>query len=170
MFEGVEILRTTGANRVPATLQTENLTVIDGKRFPLLKNLLGEKVEGGTLIFANTREQCDRLAEDLKKAGIDFTVYRGEMDKIERRNNLKAFINGEVQVLISTDLASRGLDVEHVGRVINYHMPQMLESYLHRVGRTARAGRSGLAINFITERDETMLEQIKSVRSLARKN
>ena len=58
-------------------------------------------------------------------------------------------------------LASRGLDVEHVGRVINYHMPKHLENYLHRAGRTARAGRSGLVINFITDRDQTMLHLLK---------
>jgi ATP-dependent RNA helicase RhlE len=168
VFEGVEIFRTKGSHKVVATLKTENLEVIDGKRWPVLEKLLASDYEGGTLIFTNTREQCDKLADQLDKAGIEYALYRGEMDKNERRANLKAFRTGEIKVLISTDLASRGLDVESVGRVINYHMPQVLENYLHRVGRTARAGREGVAINFVTERDEPMMEQLKSVRTSAR--
>jgi ATP-dependent RNA helicase RhlE len=139
--------------------------VLDGKRWPLLATLMEEKTSGGTLIFTNTREQCDTLAAQFDKNKVKCAVYRGEMDKTERRANLKAFRDGEIAYLISTDLASRGLDVEHVGRVINYHMPQQLENYIHRVGRTARAGRSGVVINFITERDAEILAQLETVRS-----
>jgi len=162
MFEGVEIFRTKGSDRVAAGLRTENLTVIDGKRWPLLKKLLAEERAGSTLIFTNTREQCDDLAKQLTKEKIEHVVYRGEMDKIERRKNLQAFRDGVIKVLISTDLASRGLDVEHVDRVINYNMPSQIENYLHRVGRTARAGRSGLAINLVTERDAEMAKKISN--------
>jgi superfamily II DNA/RNA helicase len=87
------------------------------------------------------------------------------MDKAERRRNLKSFRDGEVALLISTDLASRGLDVEHVGRVINYHLPRQMENYLHRVGRTARAGRSGLVVNFVTERDAPLVSKLDAVRA-----
>ncbi len=165
MFEGVEIFRTKRSERTAKELTTQNLTVVDGKRWPLLKKLLDEDREGSTLIFANTREQCDELAKLLKKNEVEHVIYRGEMDKIERRKNLKAFRDGVIKVLVSTDLASRGLDVEHVDRVINYHMPSVIENYLHRVGRTARAGRSGLAINFVTERDSEMALKIKTVSS-----
>jgi superfamily II DNA/RNA helicase len=88
------------------------------------------------------------------------------MDKVERRQNLKLFREGAVDLLVSTDLASRGLDVDHVGRVINYHLPQQMENYLHRVGRTARAGRPGLVVNFVTERDAPLVSQLESVRAL----
>ena len=88
------------------------------------------------------------------------------MDKVERRQNLKLFREGSVDLLVSTDLASRGLDVDHVGRVINYHLPQQIENYLHRVGRTARAGRPGLVVNFVTERDAPLVSQLGSVRAL----
>jgi superfamily II DNA/RNA helicase len=90
------------------------------------------------------------------------------MDKVERRSNLKAFRDGKVDLLISTDLASRGLDLEYVGRVINYHLPQKLENYIHRVGRTARAGRSGVVINFVTERDQPLVRQLESLTSQPR--
>jgi ATP-dependent RNA helicase RhlE len=168
LFKGAQVLKSSGSHRVVPTLTTQNRTVVDGKRLPLLETLLAKPVEGGTLIFTNTREQCDKLAEALKKSGKKCLLYRGEMDKKERRANLKSFRDGKIDLLISTDLASRGLDVEHVGRVINYHMPQQMENYLHRVGRTARAGREGLVINFVTERDLPFVESLKSVQAAPR--
>ncbi|MEI8255057.1 MAG: DEAD/DEAH box helicase [Deltaproteobacteria bacterium] len=168
LFAGAEVIRSEGSHRVVASLTTLNRTVVDGRRFPILEDLLGEEVTGGTLIFTNTRDQCDKLARELEQSGHPCVIYRGEMDKVERRNNLKAFRDGKVGLLISTDLASRGLDVEHVGRVINYHLPQQLENYLHRVGRTARAGRPGVVINFVTERDEALVGQLDSVRAPTR--
>ncbi len=164
LFSEAEIIRSEGSHRVVSTLTTTHMTVPDGKRFPLLERLLREKVSGGTLLFVNTREQCDKLAEELDEAGWPCVIYRGEMDKVERRRNLKAFRDGEINLLISTDLASRGLDVEHIGRVINYHMPQQMENYLHRVGRTARAGRRGEVINFVTERDEAFVSKLEGVQ------
>jgi superfamily II DNA/RNA helicase len=165
LFADAEVIRSLGSHRVVPSLTTTQETVVGGKRFPLLERLLDKKVEGGTILFTNTREQCDKLAGELEEAGWPCVVYRGEMDKMERRRNLKAFREGDVALLISTDLASRGLDVEHVGRVINYHMPQQMENYLHRVGRTARAGRPGLVVNFVTERDAPLMSKLDAVRS-----
>ena len=164
LFAGAEVIRSQGSHRVVPTLTTTQQLVVGGKRFPLLERLLGKKVEGGTILFTNTREQCDKLAGELEEAGWPCVIYRGEMDKVERRRNLKAFRDGEVPLLISTDLASRGLDVEHVGRVINYHLPQQMENYLHRVGRTARAGRPGLVVNFVTERDAPLIIKLDGER------
>ena len=160
LFAGAELIKSEGSHQLVPTLTTINLNVTDGKRFPFLEDLLTKKVEGGTLIFTNTRDQCDDLAEKIQAMGRLCMVYRGEMDKVERRANLKAFRDGEIDLLISTDLASRGLDVEHVVRVINYHLPTDAENYLHRVGRTARAGRKGLVINLVTERDAPLMEKV----------
>jgi len=168
LFAGAEVIRSQGSHRVVPTLTTTQQLVVGGKRFPLLERLLGKKVEGGTILFTNTREQCDNLAGELEEAGWPCVIYRGEMDKVERRRNLKAFRDGEVPLLISTDLASRGLDVEHVGRVINYHLPQQMENYLHRVGRTARAGRPGLVVNFVTERDAPLINKLDGERPAPR--
>ena len=161
LFAGAEVIRSEGSHRVVPTLTTRHLAVPDGKRFPLLEQLIHRKVEGGTIVFTNTREQCDKLAEELSAIAHPCVVYRGEMDKVERRKNLQQFREGTVDLLISTDLASRGLDVEHVGRVINYHLPQQVENYLHRVGRTARAGRSGMVINLVTERDQPFIDRLE---------
>ena len=169
LFAGTEVIRTESHHRVVASLTTDNRIIKDGKRFPVLQGILAAPSEGGTLIFTNTRDQCDKLAAELMNEGHTCAIYRGEMDKLERRANLKAFRAGKIELLISTDLASRGLDVEHVGRVINYHLPQQLENYLHRVGRTARAGREGLVINFVTERDEPLMDQVNGVTPADRK-
>jgi ATP-dependent RNA helicase RhlE len=165
LFSKAEVIRSEGSHRLVSTLSTDNRKVINGKRFPLLENLLINKVAGGTLIFTNTREQCDKLVHELKKVGRPCAVYRGEMDKVERRANLKLFRDGKIDLLVSTDLASRGLDLELVGRVINYHMPHVIENYIHRAGRTARAGRKGLVINFVTERDQPLMDKLETIRS-----
>lgn len=168
LFSGVEVIRSEhsqqmGSNKKVKTVQTlvtKNLSVIEGKRFPLMKKILDEKNTGSTLIFVNTRAQCDVLFELMKTNNYDCLCYRGEMDKVERRANLRSFRDGKVKFLISTDLASRGLDVDHIDRVINYHLPQQMDNYLHRVGRTARAGRKGLVVNLVTDRDLPLIARL----------
>ncbi len=156
-FSDLEVMRTGGNHQVVPTLVTSNRAIVGGDRGKELDRVLAERHTGSTLIFTNTRAQCDAVAAELALRGAPCVVYRGEMDKKERRANLQAFRDGEVRFLISTDLASRGLDIEHVDRVINYHLPSQLENYLHRVGRTARAGRAGLVVNFVTDRDQTLI-------------
>jgi ATP-dependent RNA helicase RhlE len=160
LFTGAEVIRSAGSGKVVKSLVTKNLKVEDGKRWPLLEKILGQRIQGGTLIFTNTRDQCDKLARELTDKGFSCGIYRGEMDKNERRTSLKNFRDGKVKVLVSTDLAGRGLDIENVERVVNYHLPKELENYLHRVGRTARAGRSGIVYNLITERDEALIAKL----------
>lgn len=169
LFKDAEVIRSSGSQRVVQSLTTKNRNVIDGKRIPLLEKVLSEEVSGGTLLFTNTREQCDKLFEAMKERGFKCAIYRGEMEKNDRRRNLKAFREGKIDYLISTDLASRGLDVDHVGRVINYHLPKGMDNYLHRVGRTARAGRAGTVINFVTDRDEDLIRRLEEVRPAGQK-
>ncbi|MFN3454466.1 MAG: DEAD/DEAH box helicase [Pseudobdellovibrio sp.] len=161
LFQKAEVIRSSGAGKVVKTLTTKNETVIDGLRWPIFEKLIKQKPEGGTIVFTNTREQCDKLANEIEKNGYECVVYRGEMDKGERRSNLNSFRKGEVSLLISTDLAARGLDLDYVGRVINYHLPQEMANYLHRVGRTARAGRKGLVVNLVTERDLALIAKLE---------
>jgi ATP-dependent RNA helicase RhlE len=160
LFAKAEVIRSAGSGKAVKTLITKNEVVIDGLRWPIFERLLKQKVSGGTLVFTNTREQCDRLAAEMTTKGHTCLVFRGEMEKNTRRDNLKKFRNREVEVLIATDLAARGIDIEHLGRVINYHLPKQLDNYLHRAGRTARAGRPGLVINLVTERDLALISKL----------
>jgi len=160
LFAGAEVVRSAGSGKVVATLTTQNCNVIDGKRWTHLERILSQKVKYGTLMFTNTKDQCDKLTTQLHQNGHKVAPYRGEMSKNERRTNLKKFREGQVDILVSTDLASRGLDLENIGRVINYHLPKEMENYIHRVGRTARAGRTGLVINMVTERDAGLMAEL----------
>jgi ATP-dependent RNA helicase RhlE len=160
IFGDAKVVRAEDSNQPVLSLRTDNRKVPYGNRLTLLEKVVKEKVEGGTILFVNTREQCDQLAAEMGKLGQSYALYRGEMEKVERRKNLRAFRDGEASFLIATDLAARGLDVPHVNRVVNYHLPRELDNYLHRAGRTARAGRAGTVINFVTERDEPLLEKI----------
>lgn len=161
LFREAKVHRSAASGKVVKSLTTKNLVVKDGKRWPVLEKVLAQRAEGGTILFTNTREQCDRLAGELKEHGYACAVYRGEMDKAERRSNFKQFREGGVELLVATDVAARGLDVESVGRVINYHLPQEMENYLHRAGRTARAGRPGLVVNLVTERDRRLIDRLE---------
>ena len=162
IFASAEVFRSAGSGKTVKTLKTSNRTVKDGQRWPVLVKILAEPVEGGTILFTNTREQCDKLAKELADNGYQAVIYRGEMDKSERRTNLKKFADGKIKLLVATDLAGRGLDIQKIDRVINYHLPKQKENYLHRAGRTARAGRKGVVINLVTERDERLITAITS--------
>lgn len=153
LFSSAEMIRNDKWKRLSPTLTIKKHFANNGHRFPLLEEELKRPVRGGTLIFVNTREQCDEVATKLESVGCKCVIYRGEMDKLVRRSNLKAFREGSIDVLVSTDLASRGLDVDRVVRVINYHLPKSMDNYIHRVGRTARAGKPGLVVNIVTRRD-----------------
>lgn len=160
LFTTAEVVRSQGSGKVVSSLVTKNMIVKDGLRWPLFEKVLAQKVSGGTIVFTNTREQCDKLAKELSEKGYQCAVYRGEMEKNDRRVNLKKFRDGKVDLLVSTDLAGRGLDIENVDRIINFHLPKQKENYLHRVGRTARAGRKGLVVNLVTERDHRLILEL----------
>jgi ATP-dependent RNA helicase RhlE len=170
LFVDVEVFRSAGSGKVVQSLQTQNRIVKDGLRWPLLEKILKEPVKGGTILFTNTREQCDKLAKELSEKGYEAVIYRGEMEKNDRRQNLKKFSSGSIKLLVATDLAGRGLDISNVDRVINYHLPREKENYLHRVGRTARAGRSGTVINLVTERDERLMADLEGRKMPAERN
>ena len=163
LFSKANVIRSAGSGKTVATLKTKNLRVEDGERWPVLEKLLEADVDGGTILFTNTREQCDKLAQLLKDNGYLCGVYRGDMDKIVRRKTIQNFRDGITKFLVSTDLASRGLDIEDVTRVINYHLPKELENYIHRAGRTARAGREGSVFNLVTERDQGIMEKVRAL-------
>lgn len=153
-------IQTSGSQQVVPTLQTINRDLTGSRQETLLAELR-KNPAAGTIVFVNTRRQLDQVAAWLDDAEIGYTSYRGQLDRQERRRNLARFRSGEVSVLLATDLGGRGLDIERVERVINAHLPHDLENYLHRVGRTARAGRSGVVVNLVTQRDHPLLAKLR---------
>ncbi|HEX2093642.1 MAG TPA: DEAD/DEAH box helicase [Longimicrobiaceae bacterium] len=124
--------------------------VQESKKTELLLKLLQREGMDSVLVFTRTKFGADRVAGQLQRAGIKVEVMHGDRNMKDRVRALDAFRDGEVQVLVATDVAQRGLDVEGISHVINYDAPQDPDGYVHRVGRTARAGAKGEAITFMS--------------------
>jgi ATP-dependent RNA helicase RhlE len=120
------------------------------KKTELLLHLLKEPEFSSAIVFVRTKFGADRVAGQLQRAGIKVEAMHGDRNMVQRGRALEAFRNGEVQVLVATDVAQRGLDVDGISHVINYDAPGDPEGYVHRVGRTARAGEKGVAISFMS--------------------
>jgi len=114
----------------------------------LARELAGDR--GLTLIFCRTKRGADRLAQTLKTQGFGAQALHGDMSQAARERSLSRFASGKADVLVATDVAARGLDLEHITHVVNYDPPDDDKSYIHRVGRTARAGRTGTGITLVT--------------------
>jgi len=114
-----------------------------------------------SVIFANSRRKVDWIAEQLNKNNHTVSFMHAEMPKGEREKVMATFRSGSSRVLITTDLISRGIDVQHVNIVVNFDLPTNKESYLHRIGRSGRYGRKGVAINFVTGKDVDTLKELE---------
>lgn len=130
-------------------------------KFDVLRDIYNNISITSCVIFCNTRRKVDWLAHEMQRSNYAVTSTHGSLDPTERRRVLDEFRNGTTRVLITTDLLARGIDVQHVSIVINYDLPSNLESYLHRIGRSGRFGRKGLAINFVRNEDVTLLHDIE---------
>ncbi|MTI18539.1 DEAD/DEAH box helicase [Rhodobacteraceae bacterium RKSG542] len=130
---------------------------------PLLIELLNEEGVESALVFAGTRERTAQLAGALAAQGIDAQAIHGDMDQAERQKTLDLFKRKRIKVLVATDVAARGIDVTGISRVINFDMPNVTENYVHRIGRTARAGRDGEAISLCLPEERGMLRAIENL-------
>lgn len=126
----------------------------------LVRVLEVENTEG-IIIFVRTRNSCVELAEKLEARGYASSPLHGDMNQQARERAVEQLKNGKLDILIATDVAARGLDVERIGHVVNYDIPYDTEAYVHRIGRTGRAGRNGMAILFVTSREMRMLRTIE---------
>jgi len=131
------------------------------KKVDLLLELLERPGMDQVLVFTRTKIGADTLETRLSRAGVDVTVMHGDRNMKQRMKALDAFAEGHVRVLVATDVAQRGLDVEGISHVINYDVPQDPEDYVHRIGRTGRAGASGDAITFMTAGELALVKAIE---------
>ena len=141
----------------PVEVIDQKLYYVDrGNKTRLLAALIRELDVKNALVFTRTKHGANKVAGDLVKAGISAAAIHGNKSQTARQQALADFKSGAVQVLVATDIAARGLDIEELSHVFNYNLPDVPETYVHRIGRTGRAGRGGTAISFcdINEKDE----------------
>jgi ATP-dependent RNA helicase RhlB len=127
----------------------------------LVYNIIMQKQLDRVLMFVNRRDEARRVKDVLERYGVSCALLSGEVEQQQRIRRLERFREGKVRVLVATDVASRGLHIEGISHVINYNMPQDVEEYVHRIGRTGRAGATGIAINFADEDDAYELVKLE---------
>ena len=130
------------------------------QKLALLKRLLNGE-SGRTLVFVRTRRATDRLADKLKRHGMNVSVLHGDRTQSQRNNALTAFQHGRSRILVATDVASRGIHVDDIAQVINYDLPAIPEDFIHRVGRTGRAGARGTAATFFSGVERSDLARLE---------
>jgi len=130
-------------------------------KFKLLKHLLSEENIFKAIIFSATKRNADKLTRDLIQDGYRVAALHGDLNQRKRNKVIADFRTGRFQFLIATDVAARGIDIDDVSHVINYDLPKFAEDYVHRIGRTGRAGRDGIAISFVLSSDHPTLKKIE---------
>ncbi len=146
--------------------QVENLEQVyydvpDNLKFSLLVHLLREEESDLIMVFCNTRKTTDFVAKNLQEYGMDATAIHGGHSQNSRTNTMNSFKGDDVSILVCTDVAARGIDVPEVSHVYNYDIPDDPKQYVHRIGRTARAGAEGKVINILGSRDHSSFRRIK---------
>lgn len=162
LFEPISVNATPASSSVAKISQTVLLTERSEKQSKLQEILVGDGVRR-VIVFTRTKRSADVVAKKLKQTGINSAAIHGNKSQPARVRTLDAFRRGRVQVLVATDVAARGIDVDDITHVINYDLPTDPESYVHRIGRTGRAGAEGIAITFVTPDQRQELRAIEKL-------
>jgi ATP-dependent RNA helicase RhlE len=129
----------------------------------LLVNLLKDKSIASVLVFSRTKRGANMITNDLVKAGIEAQAIHGNKSQNARQLALNNFKEGKIRALVATDIAARGIDVDELSHVINFDLPEVPETYVHRIGRTGRAGQKGIALSFCDEEEKDYLKSIEKL-------
>ncbi|MDP1520229.1 ATP-dependent RNA helicase RhlB [Porticoccus litoralis] len=133
------------------------------EKFRLLYNIIRQDEVESVIVFANRRDQCRRLQEKLQNKGFSVGLLSGDVPQNKRVRTLDDFKSGKLKVLVATDVAGRGIHIDGISHVVNYTLPEESEDYVHRIGRTGRAGKLGTSISFACEDDAFLLEPIQKL-------
>jgi ATP-dependent RNA helicase RhlE len=134
-----------------------------GRKRALLTELFSDPAYTRCLVFTKTKHGADKVAAYLEAGGVEAGAIHGNKSQPQRERALEAFKNGKLRVLVATDIAARGIDVDKVTHVVNFELPYVPEAYVHRIGRTARAGKDGTAISFVAGDEMKLLKDIEKV-------
>ena len=156
-------------NQIPKSLKQEILKIRSNEKYDQLVEELKNR-SGSVLVFIKTKYACDRMAKKLSFDGVKATAIHGDLKQNRRNRIISDFRNNKFSVLIGTDIVCRGLDVPQIEHVINFDLPQVAEDFIHRIGRTARAGMSGSVVSFITPNDHLKWRAIQKILDPKTKN
>jgi len=158
MNKPVEI--TVESHHTAAVISQKFYEINPAERARAVLSILAENQPESVLIFCNTKDSCRRVENELKNAGLSSLALHGDLEQKERTETLIRFANGSCRILVATDVAARGLDIKDLGAVINYELPFETETYIHRIGRTGRAGAEGMAFSLLRTKDQFRLDEI----------
>ena len=148
----------------PVEVIRQEVCLVDrGNKTSLLLAILDQEQVGNALVFTRTKHGADKVARDLNRKGVVAAAIHGNKSQTARQESLRKFKAGEVRVLVATDIAARGLDIEDLAFVFNYNLPEVPETYIHRIGRTGRAGKGGTAISFCDYGEMPLLRDIEKL-------
>ena len=148
----------------PVEVIDQSVYLVDkNNKTKLLVKLVNDKNIPSALVFTRTKHGANRVAQDLTKAGITAAAIHGNKSQTARQAALAGFKDGSVRVLVATDIAARGLDIQSLSCVFNYNLPEVPETYVHRIGRTGRAGKDGIAISFCDYGEKPLLRDIETL-------
>ncbi|MFD2513380.1 DEAD/DEAH box helicase [Pontibacter locisalis] len=133
----------------------------DNQKLPLLEHLLQEQEVQSMIVFTSRKSNVNQIVRSLRKMGFEAEGIQSDMTQEERERALQGFKNKQYQILVATDILSRGIDIDSLSHVVNFDMPQDAEDYVHRVGRTARAASTGVAITFVNEKDMHRVQKVE---------
>lgn len=144
-----------------ANIRQRYMQVMHSHKLEAMTRVLEVEDYDGIIAFVRTKKETEEVAEKLKARGFQAAAINGDIPQAQRERTVEALREGRIDILVATDVAARGLDVERISLVVNFDIPHDTESYVHRIGRTGRAGRAGEAILFMTPREKYMLRQIE---------
>lgn len=163
LTDPVDVAVTPVSSTVDLTEQSVYMTDRAKKGDLLVWLLSSGALEGSALVFTRTKYGADKLTKRLKKSGIDALAIHGDKTQGARQNALDAFKKGRIRALVATDIAARGIDIEDLPFVINYELPNVPETYVHRIGRTGRAGKTGVAVSLCDFDEKEYLTDIEKL-------
>lgn len=137
--------------------------VHEDQKIPILLHLLATQEIDSMIIFSSSKLKTDEIHNRLVRAKMDAHVFHSDKSQEERMDLMRKFKNKEVKILVATDILSRGIDIDNLSHVVNFDVPYDAEDYIHRIGRTARSGRTGVAITIVSERDQYRFQQIEKL-------
>jgi len=161
-----KIIEVARQNKTADTVEQKVHFVNSADKTDLLAYMIGANNYRQVIVFTRTKDVTDKLAQDLTDAGLPATAIHGDITQAKRTKALKQFKEGKYRVLVATDVAGRGLDIKDMDHVINYELPSVAEDYVHRIGRTGRAGKKGLAISLVSAYDVAYLLEIEKLIGL----